>query len=130
MLVHIPGNVLDGNWKARLYLDQDTSDAQQEGILNLWGGKLGGAITDLASLVGEVVSVEKTDLTFDVEGINGTIKIGDQASASIEAFKGATGVETKRQMGKKNWKTRRFCAVHIRAFNANLLLFQNLLRLA
>lgn len=58
------------------------------------------------------------------------LKIGDHSSASIEAFKGATGVETKRQMGKKNWKTRRFCAVHIRAFNANLLLFQNLLRLA
>ena len=104
MLVHIPGNVLDGNWKARLYLDQDTSDAQQEGILNLWGGKLGGAITDLASLVGEVLSVEKTDLTFDVEGINGTIKIGDQASASIEAFKGATGIEKnvswRRKIGK------------------------------
>lgn len=94
MLVHIPGNVLDGNWKARLYLDQDTSDAQQEGILNLWGGKLGGAITDLASLVGEVVSVEKTNITFDVVGVNGTIKIGDHSSASIEAFKGATGVET------------------------------------
>lgn len=94
MLVHIPGNVLDGNWKARLYLDQDTSDAQQEGILNLWGGKLGGAITDLASLIGEVVSVEKTNITFDVEGVNGTIKVGDVASASLEAFKGATGVET------------------------------------
>ena len=101
MLVHIPGNVLDGNWKARLYLDQDTSDAQQEGILNLWGGKLGGAITDLASLVGEVVSVEKTDLTFDVEGINGTIKIGDQASASIEAFKGPTGIEKNVSWGRK-----------------------------
>ncbi len=94
MLVHIPGNVLDGNWKARLYVDQDTSDAQQEGILNLWGGKLGGAITDLASLVGEVVSVEKTNITFDVVGVNGTIAIGDHAKASIEAFKGGTGIET------------------------------------
>jgi len=82
-------------------LDQDTSDAQQEGILNLWGGKLGGAITDLASLVGEVVSVEKTDLTFDVEGINGTIKIGDHSSASIEAFKGATRIEKNVSWGRK-----------------------------
>jgi len=94
MLAHIPGNILDGNWQVRLYVDQDTSDAQQEGILNLWGGKLGGAITDLASLVGEVVSVEKTNITFDVEGVNGTINIGDVASASLEAFKGGTGLET------------------------------------
>ena len=94
MLVHIPGNVLDGNWKVRIYLDRDTSDVQQEGILNLWGGKLGGPVKDLAALIGEVVSVEKTDITFDLVGINGTIKIGDHASASLEAFKGATGVET------------------------------------
>ena len=94
MLAHIPGNILDGNWKVRLYLDQDTSDAQQEGILNLWGGKLGGAITDLASLIGEVVSVEKTNINFDVEGVNGSITIGDAASANIEAFKGGTGIET------------------------------------
>lgn len=94
MLLHSPGNVLDGNWKVRLYVDEELSDEQQEGILNLWGGKLGGAITDLASLVGEVASVEKTHIRFDVEGVNGTIAIGDVVSASLEAFKGATGAET------------------------------------
>jgi len=94
MLVHIPGNVLAGNWQARLYLDQDTTDEQQEGILNLWGGKLGGPITDLASLVTDIKSVEKTNIVFDVEGVNGTIQVGDSIGATLEAYKGATGTET------------------------------------
>lgn len=94
MLVHIPGNVLAGNWQARLYLDQDTTDEQQEAILNVWSGKLGGPITDLASLVSDIKSVEKTNIVFDVRGVNGTIRIGDDIEATLEAYKGATGVET------------------------------------
>ncbi len=66
MLVHIPGNILAGNWEARLYLDQDITDEQEEGILNLWGGKLGGPITDMASLVTDIKSVERTNIIFDV----------------------------------------------------------------
>lgn len=94
MLVHIPGNILAGNWEARLYLDQDITDEQQEGILNVWSGKLGGAITDLASLVTDIKSVERTNIIFDVEGVNGTIQIGDSIGATLEAYKGGTGIET------------------------------------
>jgi len=94
MLVHIPGNILAGNWEVRLYLDQDITDEQQEGILNVWGGKLGGPITDLTSLVTDIKSVERANIIFDVQGINGTIQIGDDIGATLEAYKGATGKET------------------------------------
>jgi len=66
MLVHIPGNILAGNWEVRLYLDQDITDEQQEGILNVWSGKLGGPITDLTSLVTDIKSVERANIIFDV----------------------------------------------------------------
>ena len=56
---HIPGNVLNGNFRVALYLDEGTSDLQQEALLNVYGGKLGGPVAELAKLIGEVVSVER-----------------------------------------------------------------------
>ena len=38
----IPGNVLAGNWRAIFYIDDQATPAQQEAILNVFGGKLGG----------------------------------------------------------------------------------------
>jgi Protein of unknown function (DUF1326) len=38
----IPGNVLEGNWRAVFYIDDKATPAQQEAILNVFGGKLGG----------------------------------------------------------------------------------------
>src|SRR2546429_4884875 len=53
---HIPGNVLNGNFRVALYLDEGTSDPQQEALLNVYGGKLGGPVAELAKLIGEVDS--------------------------------------------------------------------------
>src|SRR5262249_22482422 len=59
ILTHIPGNILDGNWKIVAYVDDGASDEQQQALLDVWTGKLGGPIADLAQLVGEVKAVER-----------------------------------------------------------------------
>jgi hypothetical protein len=41
-VVNIPGNVLEGNWRQLVYLDDQASDEQAEAILNAFSGKLGG----------------------------------------------------------------------------------------
>jgi hypothetical protein len=91
---HIPGNILEGNWRIVVFLDEDATDEQQQALLDVWTGKLGGPVADLAQLVGEVVAVERAKITFKVEGVKGTIKFGDSASAELEPYKGATGQET------------------------------------
>ena len=55
MVSHIPGNVLQGNFRVALYVDEGASQSQQEAILNVYSGKLGGPIADFAKLIGEVV---------------------------------------------------------------------------
>jgi hypothetical protein len=45
-------------------------------------------------LVGEVVSVERTAITFDVQGGRGTLRIGDVSFAELEPYKGADGSTT------------------------------------
>jgi len=94
MVAHVPGNILQGNWKAAVYLDESVTPAQEAAILGVYTGKLGGPVAELAKLVGEVVSVEKVKLTFDVHGGLGTIKIGDVGYAELEPYKNATGATT------------------------------------
>jgi hypothetical protein len=91
---HIPGNILDGNWRIVVFLDDETTDEQQQALLDVWTGKLGGPIADLAQLVGEVAAVERVPIVFTVEGVKGTVKFGDAASAELEPYKGATGEST------------------------------------
>jgi hypothetical protein len=91
---HIPGNILAGNIRAAVYVDQGASDAQQEALLNVYSGKLGGPIADFAKLIGEVVSVERAPITFDVQEGKGTLKIGDVSHAELEPYKGADGSTT------------------------------------
>lgn len=91
---HIPGNILEGNWRIVVFLDEDATDEQEQALLDVWTGKLGGPIADLAQLVGEVMAVERVPITFSVEGVKGAVKFGDSASATLEPYKGATGEST------------------------------------
>jgi hypothetical protein len=93
-VAHIPGNVLDGNWRIVVFLDDEATDEQQQALVDVWTGKLGGPVADLAQLVGEIMGTERVSITYEVEGMKGTMKYGDYASATLEPFKGATGEST------------------------------------
>ena len=92
VLTHIPGNVLTpGSWRVVAYVDDKATDQQQEAILNVWTGKLGGPVADLAGLIGEVVAVERAPITFTVEKGKGALKIGSAIEAEMVPLQGATG---------------------------------------
>ena len=57
MLAHVPGNILQGNWTAAVYLDDGASPAQEKALLDVYTAEKGGPVADLAKLVGKVVSV-------------------------------------------------------------------------
>ncbi len=94
ILCHIPGNILKGNWRVRVYVDDKATSEQKDALLSVWTGQLGGPIADLAKLVGEVAAVEQVPITFEVEGVKGTLKVGEAIDAGLSPFKGATGEET------------------------------------
>jgi hypothetical protein len=94
ILTHIPGNILKGDWRIVAYIDDGASDEQRNALLDMWTGKLGGPVKDLAALVGEVLGVEQVPITFDVQAGQGRLKIGDAISAELSPYKGATGKET------------------------------------
>ncbi len=93
-LVHIPGNVLKGNWKVALFVDDGATDAQQSALMNAFGGKLGGPLADVAQLIGEVASVERVPITFNIREGKGTLKVGSVAECEMEPYRGPTGQVT------------------------------------
>lgn len=56
---------------------EGATEEQKNALLNVWSGKLGGPITNMAGLVGEMVTVEQVPITFEVQVVNETIKVGD-----------------------------------------------------
>ena len=94
MLAHIPGNVLKGNWRAVVYVDDKATSQQKEALLNAFTGKLGGPLADQAQLIGEVVAVESAPIDFRVEKGKGTLKIGSVVDAEMAPYSGPTGQVT------------------------------------
>lgn len=94
VLAHIPGNILEGNWRAVVYVDNRASPEQKQALLDVWTGKLGGPIADLVQLIGEVVAVKDVPFTVEVTDGKGKLVVGDEIYAEMEPFKGATGKAT------------------------------------
>lgn len=94
LTVHIPGNVLAGNWKVALFVDDKASQPQADALVAAFSGKLGGPLADTASLIGEVAAVERAPITFNVQEGKGTLIIGDVAECVMEPYRGPTGEVT------------------------------------
>jgi hypothetical protein len=97
-VVFIPGNVLAGNWKAFMYIDENASDEQMEAMLAAFSGKLGGPLADLAQLIGEVLGVARVPISHEVVEGRGTLRVGeDTVVAEMEPYRGADGSITTLQ---------------------------------
>ena len=93
-LVHIPGNVLKGNWTRQLYVDERASNAQADAVIDAMTGKKGGPLADLAGLIGDEMPAKRAAITFDLVEGKGTLKIGDFCEAVMEPYRGPTGEVT------------------------------------
>jgi hypothetical protein len=91
-VVFIPGNVLAGNWKAQMFVDERASDEQLEALIDAFSGKLGGPLADLAQLIGEVLGVTRAPISHEVAEGRGTLRVGDgTVVAEMEPYRGPDG---------------------------------------
>jgi hypothetical protein len=94
VITHIPGNVLNGNWRVALIVDDGAAPEQQEAIINAFTGKLGGPLADLAGLVSEVTAIESAPITFEVKEGKGSLRVGSLVEAEMEPYRGPSGQVT------------------------------------
>lgn len=90
----IPGNVLAGNWRSVIYVDDRATSEQREAILDAFVGKLGGPLAGLAGLIGERVAIHPAPIEHRVEGGKGTIRVGDFLAAEMAPYTDANGKPT------------------------------------
>jgi hypothetical protein len=90
----LPGPPLEGNWRAEVFVDERATKQQEEALLSVFTGKQGGPVADLASLIGEVVKVERAPITFEVKEGKGTLRIGNTTEAVMEPYRGPSGKPT------------------------------------
>ena len=93
-ILHIPGNVLDGNFQAVLVLDDHATEEQERLLLQAWRGELGGVLSEMSKLIGEVKAVERASIEFTVQEGKGRLRIGESVSADIAPYTGPTGQVT------------------------------------
>jgi hypothetical protein len=93
-VVNIPGNILQGNLRQLMLIDDRATDEQADAMLDAFSGKLGGPLADLAALVGEVVAVERAPISHEIVDGAGTLNVGDKIECATHAFKGPDGSTT------------------------------------
>jgi hypothetical protein len=97
-VVFIPGNVLAGNWKQLIFVDDQANDEQAQAIVDAFSGKLGGPLADLAQLIGERLGVVRAPISHEIVEGRGTLSVGDGAVlAEMEPYRGPDGSVTTLQ---------------------------------
>lgn len=94
-IVYIPGNVLAGNWRAVIYVDAKGTKEQQEALIKVFTGELGGALADLAHLVSETLDVRVAPIEYHIQNAQGTIQIEKILSAEMAPYRSADRKLTK-----------------------------------
>lgn len=94
MVTLIPGNALAGNWRVAIFVDDRATEAQYQALLAVYKGERGGPVADMVKLVGEVVSVERAPISFQVDAGKGTFSVGKDMYADVEPFRDPNGKPT------------------------------------
>jgi hypothetical protein len=96
-VVKIPGNILAGNWKVAMFVNESATDDQKDALIAAYSGQLGGPLADLAGLIGEVVDIRRARITHEIHDGAGTLRIDDFVNAEMAPYRGPDGSVTTLQ---------------------------------
>jgi hypothetical protein len=91
---HIPGNVLAGNWRQVIFVDDRATEDQMRVLGDAFQGRLGGPLGDLAGLVGERLGVFTAPIEHALVGGEGTLRVADKIRAATMPYRSAYGTTT------------------------------------
>jgi hypothetical protein len=91
---HIPGNVLQGNFKVVHLIDDRATHEQIVALTDAFAGRLGGPLADLAGLFGEYLGAYPAKVDFQLVEGAGSISVGDKLYSEMTPYKSPYGVTT------------------------------------
>jgi hypothetical protein len=89
--LHTPGNMVENNWTAVLYLDQRANDEQRDALTQIFAGKAGGHPGRIAEHIATVAGVEVVPIQFETDGKAGRIEVGRVGEAEWTPIEGQGG---------------------------------------
>lgn len=72
-----PPNMMDGNWKVGLFIDDGASGEQVAKLGEVLSGQLGGPPAALGPLLGEFLGIEQASITVERDGSGHRVKVGN-----------------------------------------------------
>jgi hypothetical protein len=96
LFLDTPQVMSEGNWRVGVYLDDAASDSQTERLGAVLSGQLGGPPAMLGPLIGEMLGVEKTSITYNEDGRAHHVRIGDAIDVGVADFVALEGQDPVR----------------------------------
>jgi hypothetical protein len=93
LAVRSPGNMVNGNWKAALYVDEKAAPEQNAALMEIFTGKAGGHPAALVSFVTEFLGARTVPIEYESDGKIRRLRIPGVAEAEIESMPGAGGAD-------------------------------------
>ena len=91
LAIDSPGPMTQAQWNVALYLDERSSQAQQDALTQIFAGQAGGHFAVLGGHIGEVLGVTRATIYYQAEGKRRSLRIPDIAEVEIEGLKGGGG---------------------------------------
>ena len=89
LLLEIPGQMARGNWKAAAYVDERSSEAAFQGLVEIFSGRAGGTTGLFSVLVSEFLGAERAPVVFETEGKTRRLTVGKKIQGAVEPVAGA-----------------------------------------
>jgi hypothetical protein len=103
LLVDIPGRMGEGNWRVGAYVDERTTDAAYDGLLQIFSGAAGGTTGLFTMLVSEIIGAERAPVEIIRDGTKRVINIGRKINGEIEMIAGADADHPVMVSNSKYW---------------------------
>ncbi len=86
-----PGAMAEGNWDVGIIADERANQDQQQAIAQIASGQVGGAMANLAPLIGNFLGVEAKPISFEGQGNSWSVNIPDRLDQAVQGVSGLGG---------------------------------------
>jgi hypothetical protein len=86
-----PKLMIEGNWRAGIVFDADTTDEQMQSLTSVFTGAVGGPMAGLAPLIGEFLGTERADIALESGADGWTLRVGDDTRLAGDVVRGPAG---------------------------------------
>ena len=86
VLADTPPVMSDGGWRVGVFMDAAASPEQAQALGGVFSGQLGGPMGAASALIGEQIGMEVVPITYEDDGLQHRVKIGDAIDLEVQDF--------------------------------------------